>query len=187
MASSPWIKGAGMNNRADGGHGSNAQDVFRASSTTRPRKRLGDGPAWRGLSTLPPRLWLRKWWAECSERSISPLNTRRCESSLASPSACFKRCSTSARTCTSKRRAPARRPITLPGRWKKTRRMPPCAVSIAKMYASDAARTVGNRGIQVHGGMGTGKTIFISITAARNLGNSFRRFDISTVSASRGW
>jgi len=28
------------------------------------------------------------------------------------------------------------------------------AVSIAKMYASDAARTVGNRGIQVHGGMG---------------------------------
>ncbi|MFZ0886302.1 MAG: acyl-CoA dehydrogenase, partial [Candidatus Acidiferrales bacterium] len=30
----------------------------------------------------------------------------------------------------------------------------PKAVSIAKMYASDAARTVGNRGIQVHGGMG---------------------------------
>jgi alkylation response protein AidB-like acyl-CoA dehydrogenase len=28
------------------------------------------------------------------------------------------------------------------------------SVSIAKMYASDAARTVGNRGIQVHGGMG---------------------------------
>lgn len=28
------------------------------------------------------------------------------------------------------------------------------AVSIAKVYASDAARTVGNRGIQVHGGMG---------------------------------
>jgi alkylation response protein AidB-like acyl-CoA dehydrogenase len=28
------------------------------------------------------------------------------------------------------------------------------AVSIAKMYASDAARHVGNRGIQVHGGMG---------------------------------
>ncbi len=28
------------------------------------------------------------------------------------------------------------------------------AVSIAKMYASDAARTVGNRGIQVHAGMG---------------------------------
>lgn len=28
------------------------------------------------------------------------------------------------------------------------------AVSIAKIYASDAARTVGNRGIQVHGGMG---------------------------------
>ena len=28
------------------------------------------------------------------------------------------------------------------------------AVSIAKLYASDAARTVGNRGIQVHGGMG---------------------------------
>jgi alkylation response protein AidB-like acyl-CoA dehydrogenase len=28
------------------------------------------------------------------------------------------------------------------------------AVSIAKMYASDAARRVGNRGIQVHGGMG---------------------------------
>jgi alkylation response protein AidB-like acyl-CoA dehydrogenase len=28
------------------------------------------------------------------------------------------------------------------------------AVSIAKMYASEAARTVGNRGIQVHGGMG---------------------------------
>jgi alkylation response protein AidB-like acyl-CoA dehydrogenase len=28
------------------------------------------------------------------------------------------------------------------------------AVSIAKMYASDAARKVGNRGIQVHGGMG---------------------------------
>jgi alkylation response protein AidB-like acyl-CoA dehydrogenase len=28
------------------------------------------------------------------------------------------------------------------------------AVSIAKMYASDAAREVGNRGIQVHGGMG---------------------------------
>jgi len=28
------------------------------------------------------------------------------------------------------------------------------AASIAKMYASDASRTVGNRGIQVHGGMG---------------------------------
>jgi alkylation response protein AidB-like acyl-CoA dehydrogenase len=28
------------------------------------------------------------------------------------------------------------------------------SVSVAKMYASDAARTVGNRGIQVHGGMG---------------------------------
>ena len=28
------------------------------------------------------------------------------------------------------------------------------AVSIAKMYASDSSRTVGNRGIQVHGGMG---------------------------------
>jgi alkylation response protein AidB-like acyl-CoA dehydrogenase len=28
------------------------------------------------------------------------------------------------------------------------------AVSIAKMYSSDASRTVGNRGIQVHGGMG---------------------------------
>jgi alkylation response protein AidB-like acyl-CoA dehydrogenase len=28
------------------------------------------------------------------------------------------------------------------------------AVSVAKMYASDAARNVGNRGIQVHGGMG---------------------------------
>jgi alkylation response protein AidB-like acyl-CoA dehydrogenase len=28
------------------------------------------------------------------------------------------------------------------------------AVSIAKMYASDAARTVGNRSIQIHGGMG---------------------------------
>jgi alkylation response protein AidB-like acyl-CoA dehydrogenase len=28
------------------------------------------------------------------------------------------------------------------------------AVSIAKMYTSDASRTVGNRGIQVHGGMG---------------------------------
>ena len=28
------------------------------------------------------------------------------------------------------------------------------AVSIAKMYASDAARTVGNHGIQIHGGMG---------------------------------
>ena len=28
------------------------------------------------------------------------------------------------------------------------------AVSIAKMYSSDAARTVGNRGIQIHGGMG---------------------------------
>lgn len=28
------------------------------------------------------------------------------------------------------------------------------SVSIAKMYASDASRTVGNRGIQVHGGMG---------------------------------
>jgi alkylation response protein AidB-like acyl-CoA dehydrogenase len=30
----------------------------------------------------------------------------------------------------------------------------PLAASIAKMYASDAGRTVGNRGIQVHGGMG---------------------------------
>ncbi|HET9280551.1 MAG TPA: acyl-CoA dehydrogenase family protein [Candidatus Angelobacter sp.] len=30
----------------------------------------------------------------------------------------------------------------------------PTAVSVAKMYASDASRTVGNRGIQVHGGMG---------------------------------
>jgi alkylation response protein AidB-like acyl-CoA dehydrogenase len=28
------------------------------------------------------------------------------------------------------------------------------AIAIAKMYASDASRTVGNRGIQVHGGMG---------------------------------
>jgi alkylation response protein AidB-like acyl-CoA dehydrogenase len=28
------------------------------------------------------------------------------------------------------------------------------AVSIAKMYASDAGRAVGNRGIQIHGGMG---------------------------------
>jgi alkylation response protein AidB-like acyl-CoA dehydrogenase len=28
------------------------------------------------------------------------------------------------------------------------------AVSVAKMYASDACRTVGNRGIQVYGGMG---------------------------------
>jgi alkylation response protein AidB-like acyl-CoA dehydrogenase len=28
------------------------------------------------------------------------------------------------------------------------------SVSIAKMYASDAGRTVGNRGIQIHGGMG---------------------------------
>ncbi|HYL86899.1 MAG TPA: acyl-CoA dehydrogenase [Candidatus Angelobacter sp.] len=28
------------------------------------------------------------------------------------------------------------------------------AVSISKLYASDASRTVGNRGIQVHGGMG---------------------------------
>ncbi len=28
------------------------------------------------------------------------------------------------------------------------------SVSVAKMYSSDAARTVGNRGIQVHGGMG---------------------------------
>lgn len=28
------------------------------------------------------------------------------------------------------------------------------AVSIAKMYASDACRTLGNRGIQIHGGMG---------------------------------
>jgi len=28
------------------------------------------------------------------------------------------------------------------------------AVSIAKMYCSDTARTVGNRGIQIHGGMG---------------------------------
>jgi alkylation response protein AidB-like acyl-CoA dehydrogenase len=28
------------------------------------------------------------------------------------------------------------------------------SVSVAKMYASDASRTVGNRGIQVHGGMG---------------------------------
>ena len=28
------------------------------------------------------------------------------------------------------------------------------AVSIAKLYASDAGRTVGNRGIQIHGGMG---------------------------------
>jgi alkylation response protein AidB-like acyl-CoA dehydrogenase len=30
----------------------------------------------------------------------------------------------------------------------------PTVVSIAKMYASDAGRTVGNRGIQIHGGMG---------------------------------
>jgi alkylation response protein AidB-like acyl-CoA dehydrogenase len=30
----------------------------------------------------------------------------------------------------------------------------PVSVSIAKMYASDAARSVGNHGIQVHGGMG---------------------------------
>src|SRR5262249_3510661 len=30
----------------------------------------------------------------------------------------------------------------------------PAAVSIAKLYASDACRTVGNRGIQIDGGMG---------------------------------
>ena len=30
----------------------------------------------------------------------------------------------------------------------------PAAVSIAKIYASDASRTVGNRGIQIHGGTG---------------------------------
>jgi alkylation response protein AidB-like acyl-CoA dehydrogenase len=28
------------------------------------------------------------------------------------------------------------------------------SVSVAKMYASDSYRSVGNRGIQVHGGMG---------------------------------
>ena len=28
------------------------------------------------------------------------------------------------------------------------------AVSVAKMYAGDASRNVGNRGIQIHGGMG---------------------------------
>ena len=40
--------------------------------------------------------------------------------------------------------------------WALEENMPDAAasVSVAKMYASDAARGVGNRGIQVHGGMG---------------------------------
>ena len=40
--------------------------------------------------------------------------------------------------------------------WALQQRLPDsaAAVSIAKLYASDASRTVGNRGIQVHGGMG---------------------------------
>ncbi len=40
--------------------------------------------------------------------------------------------------------------------WALEENMPDAAasVSVAKMYASDASRTVGNRGIQVHGGMG---------------------------------
>jgi alkylation response protein AidB-like acyl-CoA dehydrogenase len=40
--------------------------------------------------------------------------------------------------------------------WALQENMPdaPAAVSIAKIYASDAGRTVGNRGIQIHGGMG---------------------------------
>jgi len=40
--------------------------------------------------------------------------------------------------------------------WALSENAPDAAVSvaIAKMYASDASRTVGNRGIQVHGGMG---------------------------------
>src|SRR5260370_40715217 len=40
------------------------------------------------------------------------------------------------------------------GVWKATPRDAPTAVSVAKMYASDAARNVGNHSIQVHGGMG---------------------------------
>ena len=40
--------------------------------------------------------------------------------------------------------------------WALEEKMPDAAlaVSIAKMYTSDACRTVGNRGIQIHGGMG---------------------------------
>jgi alkylation response protein AidB-like acyl-CoA dehydrogenase len=40
--------------------------------------------------------------------------------------------------------------------WALEERVPDAAaaVSVAKMYASDASRAVGNRGIQVHGGMG---------------------------------
>jgi alkylation response protein AidB-like acyl-CoA dehydrogenase len=40
--------------------------------------------------------------------------------------------------------------------WALQERAPDAAIaaSIAKLYASDAARTVGNRGIQIHGGMG---------------------------------
>ena len=45
------------------------------------------------------------------------------------------------------------------------------AVSVAKMYASDAARDVGNRGIQVHGGMG--------FTWENDLHLHYRRFKAS--------
>ena len=38
-----------------------------------------------------------------------------------------------------------------PGRWQSAARR---AVSVAKAYCSDAAREVGNLGIQVHGGIG---------------------------------
>ena len=96
----------------------------------------------------------RRWWAACSGRSTSLSNTRKRASNSANPSECFRPCSTSARTCTWKPRAPVRRPI-MP-RWALEENSPDAAiaVSIAKMYASDAARTVGNRGIQIHGGMG---------------------------------
>ena len=55
------------------------------------------------------------------------------------------------------------------------------AVSIAKMYASDAARNVGNRGIQVHGGMGfTWENDRSPLLPAREIfRNSFRRFHLS--------
>jgi len=46
--------------------------------------------------------------------------------------------------------------------------------SIAKMYASDAGRTVGNRGIQIHGGMGfTWKTIFTCLPSCEGSETAF--------------
>jgi len=56
------------------------------------------------------------------------------------------------------------------------------SVSIAKMYASDAGRTVGNRGIQIHGGMGFTweKRSSPVLPSCEGIGNSIRRCHVSS-------